>query len=400
MTIQTWRSPQNLLLTMMFVMPFTFSVWQVLLNNFVVEKAAFNGADIGLLQSIREIPGFLAFSAVFVLILLKEQTFALLALLLMAVGVGLTGYFPTMLGLGITTLLMSTGFHYFETMNKSLTLQWLDKDQTAHFMGRSLAVRSFASLTAYALIWFIMQKLNVSYQGMYLIAGITGIIVVIIIGFVFPQYPPKSSQHKHLVFRKSYWLYYSLTFLSGARRQIFVVFAGFMMVEKFGYSVSNISLLFMINYLFNLAFGAKIGRWIGQIGDRKAMLFEYSGLFLVFLGYALVENSLLAATLYVLDHLFFAFSLAINTYFQKIARNKDIASTASVSFTINHIAAVVIPVILGYIWLESPTLVFLIGCGIVLLSFLMALNIPSDPKLGQEVIWGYKSSDTIQSEQA
>ncbi len=397
LTIKSWRTPQNLLLAMMFVMPFTFSVWQVLLNNFVIEKAAFTGSDIGLLQSIREVPGFLAFTAVFVLLLLKEQIFALISLLLMSIGIALTGYFPSIIGLASTTLLMSTGFHYFETINKSLTLQWLDKSETAHFLGRSLAVKSFASLSAYSIIWLLMEQMDMSYQWMYILAGGTGILVVLFIWIGFPQFPPKTAQHKHLVFRKSYWLYYLLTFLSGARRQIFMVFAGFMMVEKFGYSVSQISLLFMINYIFNLFFGAAIGRWIGRIGDRNALLIEYSGLFLVFLGYAFVENGFMAATLYIIDHLFFALSMAINTYFQKIANKKDIASTASVSFTINHIAAVVIPVILGYIWLNSPTLVFLIGSGIAVLSWILAFNIPRNPEPGNEVMFGFKKSDILKN---
>ena len=83
-----------MLLAMAFIMPLTFSVWNALLNNFVVEHASFNGSDIGILHSLREIPGFLAFTAIFVLLLLREQTFALLSLLVMSVAVAATGYFP------------------------------------------------------------------------------------------------------------------------------------------------------------------------------------------------------------------------------------------------------------------------------------------------------------------
>ena len=115
-------------------------------------------------------------------------------------------------------------------------------------------------------------------------------------------------------------------------------------------------------------------------------MIEYIGLALLFLGYAFVENATLAAGLYVVDHLFFAMAIAMKTYLQKIADPKDMASTAGVSFTINHIAAVVIPALLGIVWLTSPTLVFIIGSSFACCSLLLALNIPHIPVPGNEVV--------------
>lgn len=380
------NNPQMLLLAMAFVMPLTFSVWNALLNNFVIDKAQFTGVEIGILQSLREIPGFLAFTAIFILLVLKEQTFVLISLALMSIGVAITGWFPFEIGLYCTTVLMSIGFHYFETVNQSLTLQWLDKKNSAHFMGKQLAVRGFASIFAYSMIWILMEWLDFSYNIVYMLAGGSGLLICIMIWMIFPRFEQPIAQHKHMVLRKRYWLYYALVFFGGARRQIFVVFAAFMMVEKFGYTVGEISLLFMINYVFNLLFAPAIGQWIGRIGERKALIIEYIGLVLLFTGYALVENASLAAGLYVIDHLFFAMAIAMKTYLQKIADPKDMASTAGVSFTINHIAAVVIPALLGLVWLTSPTWVFIIGAGFACCSLLLALNIPHVPTHGNEVV--------------
>ena len=365
-------------------MPLTFSVWQALLNNFVVERAAFTGAEIGMLQSLREVPGFLAFTAVFVLLVIREQRFALAALLVMSLGVAMTPFFPSVYGLYTTTVLMSLGFHYFETINKSLTLQWINKTETAHFMGRALAVKAAGSLLAYGGIWLLIEQFDVGYNGIYLLAGIIGVIVTLGLWASFPQFPEGAVQHKKLVLRSRYWLYYALTFLSGARRQIFMVFAGFMMVEKFGYSAADISLLYLANYVFNLFFAARIGSWVGRAGERTALRLEYVGLVMVFTSYAFVENVTVAAGLYVVDHLFFALSIAINTYFQKIADPQDIAATSSVSFTINHIAAVVIPAALGIVWLSSPGAVFLVGSGIAVMSLILCNLIPTDPQPGNE----------------
>jgi len=163
------------------------------------------------------------------------------------------------------------------------------------------------------------------------------------------------------------------------------VFAGFLLVEKFDYSAASIALLFLANYVFNLFFAAKIGKLIGVIGERRALTIEYIGLIFVFVSYGLVENPTIAGGLYIIDHFFFAFAIAVKTYFQKIARDTDIASTAGVSFTISHIAAVVLPALLGFIWLHDASLVFYIGAAIALCSLILSQLIPDEPALGGEI---------------
>lgn len=388
------KNPQTLLLWMTFIMSLVFSVWQVLLNNFVIEQAQFSGAEIGILQSLREIPGFLAFTAIFILVFIREQLFAILALAVMCIGVAITGLFSAVLGLYLTTILMSIGFHYFETVNQSLTLQWIDKQDTAGFLGKALAWRSAAALSGYASIWLVMTWLKLDYVWIYGLIGCLGLLMVVTMIFYFPRYDVTEIQHKKIILRKKYWLYYLLTFFSGARRQIFMVFAGFMMVEKFDYSVSEITALFLINYVINLLFAPAIGRFISRIGEQRALTIEYIGLIIIFVGYAFVEHAQLAAALYVTDHLLFAMAIALKTYFQKIADKKDIAATMSVSFTINHIAAVIIPALLGLLWLHSPQAVFFIGTGFAVCSLLLARNIPLSPSQGNEVNWDWMTKNS------
>ncbi|MFM2655903.1 MFS transporter [Vibrio owensii] len=381
---KSWRTPQNFLLLISIIVPIAFSTWMALLNNFVIEKANFDGADIGLLQSVREIPGFLAFTVVFVLLFIREQRFMLVSLAMLTLGTAITGYFPSLFGLLFTTLLMSTGFHYFETLKQSLSLQWLSKEEAPEMLGKFISVGALASLITYGAIWVLLEQLKLDFKTVYLLAGGTGFILIMVMAFAFPEFKTEVPQNKKLVLRKRYWLYYALTFMSGARRQIFTVFAGFLMVEKFGYSAADITLLFLINYLFNFLFAKRIGRFIGAVGERKALMFEYVGLIFVFVGYGLVQTAEWAAALYVIDHLFFALALAIKTYFQKIADPADMASTAGVAFTINHIAAVVIPVTFGVIWLVSPSSVFYIGAVMAAVSLLLSLNIPAKPGEGNE----------------
>lgn len=382
--LKSWQRPELLLLLMASAVPISFAAWQAMLNNFAIEQVAFTGREMGILQSLREVPGFLAFGVVFLLLLVREQSLALIALLLLGLGTALTGLFPTVIGLYLTTVLMSLGFHYYETMQTSLAQQWIPKEQAAETFGRLIATGSFAAIVTFSLIWLGSTLLQLDYHWLYLGFGGLTMLIALAAWLGFPHFPQQTVQHKHMVLRRRYWLYYALTFMSGARRQIFMVFAGFLMVEKFSYSVSDIALLFLLNASLNVLFARKIGRLIGRFGERKALVLEYTGLILVFLGYALVETGWFAAGLYVLDHLFFALAISLKTYFQKIAAPEDIASTAGVSFTINHIAAVGIPVIFGLIWLESHALVFYLGAAMAVVSLLLSLLIPRNPEPGRE----------------
>jgi len=387
-------NPISLLILMSIAMPVAFNAWSAMLNNFVVEKAAFTGVEIGILQSLREVPGFLSFTLIFVLLIIKEQTFAVFALALLGLGVCMTGFFPTVYGLYFTTILMSTGFHYFEAVKQSLSLQWLSKEEAPMVLGRLLAVGSLTSLIVYGCLWALLEVFQLPYFINFVIAGGICILLAFVMYIGFPTFPSKVEQNQNLVLRKRYWLYYLLTFLSGARRQIFVVFAAFLMVEKFGYSASQVTLLFLINYAFNWVFAERIGQLIGRFGERRALTFEYIGLIIVFIAYGIVQNATIAAFLYILDHMFFAMAIAISTYFQKIADPKDMASSAGVSFSINHIAAVIIPALLGLVWIWSHSLVFYIGALFALLSLIAAQFIPKTPSPNQETRFSLMTSST------
>lgn len=386
-----WKRPEILLFIMAAAMPLSFGTWQALLNNFTIERAAFTGVEIGILQSLREIPGFLAFAVVFVLLLVREQTLALASLLLLGIGTALTGFFPSAMGLYITTVLMSMGFHYYETVNHSLQLQWFDKKTAAYNMGRMVAIGSFASLVAFGLVWLMLDILSVSMETVYLVSGGATIIMTILCWMAFPYFPQKVEQHKKIILRKRYWLFYALQFLSGARRQIFVVFAGFLMVEKFGFDAAAISIMFLVNGALNMICAPQIGKLIGRWGERRSLTVEYIGLVVVFLGYAIVQNPWVAVGLYIVDHLFFSMAIAMKTYFQKIADPKDMAPTAGVSFTINHIAAVVLPAAYGGLWIISPAAVFVTGATLAFVSLVLSRFIPLQPEAGNEVCWGCMS---------
>lgn len=390
-----WRRPIFLLFIMAIAMPIAFSVWSALLNNFVIQVADFDGSDIGLLHTVREVPGFLAIGVILLIIFLREQTLGLISLALLGVATAMTAYFPSISGLLIITLISSFGFHYFETVNQSLQLQWLPKEKAPQIIGWLVGASSIATLFVYLGIIIGWQKLGLSFNFIYLTSGgLTALIAIFCLLFI-PTFKTETKQITKLVLRRRYWLYYTLQFLSGARRQIFVVFAGFMMVERFGFEVHQLTALLLINLAINIFVAPLFGHFIAHFGERRALIIEYSGLVLVFLAYGGIYlfdwGVMLAATLFVLDHLFFGLKMALKTYFQKISAPEDIAPTAAVAFTINHIAAVFLPVLLGLLWLVSPAIVFMVAALLAFLSFTLALLVPRFPIIGNETLLASKT---------
>ena len=377
--------------TLLFILaaasPIAFATWQTLLNNFSIEVANFSGQEIGYLQSLREIPGFLAFTVIYVLLVIRQQNLAVLSLLLLGLGTALTGFFPTIVGLYITTVIMSVGFHYLETMQSSLSLQWLEKSEAPTVMGQLISVRSMATLASLGGLYIALQFVELNYTYIYSAAGFLTVAVALFCWMAIPHFKDDVVQKNALFLRKRYWLYYLLTFMAGARRQIFTVFAGFLLVEKFGFPLESMVLLVLANAAINIYVAPKIGKLISFIGERRALTLEYCGLIGIFLSYAVVDNVVIAIVLYILDHIFFSMAIAIKTYFQKIADPADISATAGISFTINHIAAVVLPAMLGLVWIVDHRAVFVIGAVIAVGSLILSQFIPTAPTQGNEIRW-------------
>jgi predicted MFS family arabinose efflux permease len=342
----------------------------ILINNFAVETVHLEGKHMGLIQSVREIPGFLALTAVYVMMVLREHRLAALSIMLLGFGVALTGLFPSFAGIALTTLIMSFGFHYYETVNQSLTLQYFSTHHSPLVMGRLRSMAAVSSIVAAGAIWVMGSFMG--YRGMFMVVG--GVVFCLGVWALFqdPTHDSIPPQRLRMFLKRRYWLYYLLTFMSGARRQIFMVFSMFLMVKIFHFSVQEITLLFLVNNAINWFVNPLIGRAINAFGERLLCSAEYVGVVAVFLAYAYAQSKWVVAAMYILDYILFNFAVAIRTYFQKIAEPGDIAPTTAVGFTINHIAAVFLPALGGYLWMLDYRLPFLGGAALGVVSLVLA----------------------------
>lgn len=347
--------------------------WRMLFDNFAVHGAGLDGKHVGVIQSVREIPGFLALLAIYLMMIIKEHRLSALSILILGLGVSIAGFFPSWTGLLITTLIMSFGFHYFETTNMSLTLQYFDKETSPWVFGKLRSLGAASNIGVGVVIYFITPYF--SFIETYLLFG--GLIVIVGL-WAFFQNPSSKNivpQRKKMILRKKYSLFYFLTFMAGARRQIFIAFAVFLLVKKFGFTIQEIAVLFVVNNIINYFLSPLIGKAIIRFGERSVLSLEYASLIIIFLAYATVESKLIVGMLYILDHIFFNFAIAIRTFFQKIGDPADIAPSMAVGFTINHIAAVILPAAGGLLWMVDYRVPFVFGAFLSLISLLAVQRI-------------------------
>ncbi len=352
--------------------------WRTLFNNFAVEIGHTSGQQMGVIQSVREVPGLLALLVVCLLPFITERKLAALFIAIMGAGIGATGFFPQFYGLIFTTLLMSTGFHYYQTLNQSLTLQYFNIHQAPLVLGKLRGMGAIANI-ATGLVILVCSEF-MTYKSMYFVLG--AIVVGLgCLGFFFK--PGKKEvdipiQHKKMILKRRYWLYYVLTFLAGARRQIFVAFAVFLLITKFGFSIQEVTILFVVNNIIATIANPLVGKAVNRFGERNMLSFEYLVLLVVFSCYAFSDSKILVAGMYILDHIVYSFTIAINTFFQKIAEPKDIASSMAIGGTINHTAAVIIPFLGGLAWSIHPSWIFMGGTFLSAVSLLFSQFIPRE----------------------
>jgi predicted MFS family arabinose efflux permease len=353
--------------------------WFTLFNNFAVDVAGLDGHHVGMIQSIREIPGFLALLVVFVIMFIKESRLSALSIFFLGLGVAMTGWFPSYFGLILTTLIMSFGFHYYETTNMSLTLQYFDEATSPWVSGKQRSYAAASNIVVGILIYLLVFLFD--FTKIFLLFG-SLIIATAVWGLT--QDPSDSNtipQRKKMIIRKKYGLFYFLTFMAGARRQIFMAFAVLLMVQKFEYSVQEVTILFVVNNIINYYLSPLIGKSIIRFGERKVLSLEYFSLIFIFAAYAVTGSKLVVALLYILDHIFFNFSIAIRTYFQKVGDPRDIAPSMAVGFTINHIAAVVLPALGGLLWVIDYRIPFIGGAMMSLVSLIAVQMIRTPVKI-------------------
>lgn len=350
---------------------FGFRVWQAMFNNFAVEEIGIGPGSIGWVQALREIPGLLGFLLGFLALAFSEVRIMALSVILLGAGTFLVGQAQTVPFLLISTVVMSIGFHFFYPSTTAVVLMMVNKKEAPKVLGQLRSLQEVAALLATGAVFLLAEQWG--YRTLFMVVGglvLVGGLLLLPMGGVKDGLPSR----RKVVLRRQYWLYYTLAFLMGSRRHIFTTFAIFLLVQQYGINVKTTATLFLINSLINTYVLQAVGKWVGRLGERLILSIAFGSLIFVFLGYAFVTSLPLLFVLFVIDNVLFGFNLALTTYFQKIAvTQEEITSNLSVEQTINHVAAIIVPIAGGAVWerfgSQAP---FLAGAAIVTVSLVLA----------------------------
>ena len=366
------RRDWQLLSAAVFLFGFGFALYGAVFLNFITRQLGVGALQMGVLESSREIPGLLAVGIAAAVAHYAEARIGALCLCLSALGVAATGFVHSFGGLVLVTVFWSIFMHQWFTSSSALPLALAAGQESGRHLGRMGAIGAAATVLAFIMVLILGE--HITYANYFTTAA----FFIFAGGLCLLPMSPASTSHgrPRLLYRKEYRLFYGLTFLEGCRRQIFSTFALFALVQAYHVPIRAIAVLMLINAVASLLVASPVGRLIDRLGERRTMTFYYAALALTFAGYALTHNLLILKSLWVVDNILFSFGVGISTYLSRIVRPGEMTPSLSMGQTMNHVAAVVIPVAGGLLWhrfdYHAP---FWCGVGAALISLYLTQRV-------------------------
>lgn len=365
---ELWKRDWKYFVALTFLFNFGFSVYGGVFQNFLRDMLHAGPQQLGTMESLREIPGLLAALMAGTLIALAESRIAALGLLVCALGIGLSGSMGAYWPLVAITVFWSVGFHLYSTVSPAITLTLAKGLEGGRHLGRMNAVGSVATLgalgvTTIAAFWF-----GKAYVAFFIAAGLVIAASAVLCGAL--SHHASGVARARLVVRKEYGLYYLLMFLEGCRRQIFSIFATFALILIYRVPLQNMLLLQFVNAILITVTAPAMGKYIDKHGERRPLTFYSIGLIVVFFGYAMVHNVTALYALYLLDNILFSFGVGFTTYLHRIVRHGELTPCLAMGVTMNHVAAVTVPVTGAWLWqrFHNYQIPFWVGVGIAFVA--------------------------------
>ena len=366
--IRKWNRDFTLLAVAVFSVGLFFGVQLTLFNNFIVDRLQIEADQLGVIEALREVPGFLNALIIAALAGLAAPLFAGASLILMGGGLMAYAVVDNVYSLAVFSVIWSIGFHAWVPLEQSMALQFSPGQTKGRWLGQLRAVGSVGWLLAIGLCLGLYRFIG--YDGLFIMAGGVTMAGGLTIFFASRRRLPGE---KSFVFRRRYTVYYLLQFLQGCRKQMFITFAIFALVKVHGMPVTTTMILVLINQVLVTLTGPTVGRWVDRFGERRMLSWSYVGLIIVFTGYATVTHRPALYVLYCIDNVIFFGGIALTTYLYKIAPGEDLKPTLSMGVTMNHAAAVTAPLVGGFVWYYfGYEVIFYAGAALAFVSLIVS----------------------------
>jgi MFS family permease len=363
-------------------------------NNFLNDVYHLSETARGLVEFPRELPGALLIVIFAVLSSMDDVRIASLGMLLAAAGMLGLGLFPpvflVMLG---WMVVLNLGTHIFMPLAPGIGMNLSKPDQFGMRLGRFNAYNLSATIIGYLIVWLGFQYFSISYSLIFIIASVCYIIAAIILLFIKP--PQKKKRKMRIVLKKKYMLYYVLSIVNGARKQIFLTFAPWVLIKIYHLGTPTFALLGFVIAFVSITTRTIVGKAIDKLGERVVLSTEAIILILLCMGYAFSANVfpvsiavVITAACYIMDNSLNAVEMARSTYVRKIAGDPDeVIPTLSTGASLDHIVSMTIPFFGGLIWIAfSYKLVFVLAALIAVTNLFLSFRIKIKPNEGADLV--------------
>lgn len=366
----------RLLAIAIFLLQFGYGAYLAANMNFAVQALHLSPLQLGYVESIRELPGLMMVFIAALTMRVSEPLLATFSLILVSIGLGAYYTVDSFPPLVAFSLVWSIGLHTWMTVQPSIAMALAEENQKGRRLGQFNAVAAVGTICGMGLVLWKGDVLG--FHRIFLMAGI--IIGIGAISSSFISRDIGQAKKPRLVFKPAYKKYYILTFLEGCRKQVFMTFAIYALVKNYGTPMQTVALLMIINNVANILFAPAVGKIVDRIGERKVLVFCYTLLVFVFIGYATIRIPHVLYLLYCMDSLLYLGSIGLTTYIQKISDPKDLMPTLAMGVSMNHGAAVMVPLVGALLWNRlGYQATFFGGAVIVIISIIFAnsIRIPS-----------------------
>lgn len=355
-----------------------------ILNNYLSDIHNLGAEARGWLEFPRELPGFLIiFVTGAMLALMRETQMAAMAMLFTALGaIGLGYLSPGITMLVVWIIVWSLGDHMIFAVEGVIGLKLSRDGSEGRRLGQFGGARNLGTILGVGIVYLLAKLVGDDYGLFFAVAGTFGLLAGL---FYFRLVTGKGDPpSRRIVLKKKYSIFYAISALFGIRKQIFLAFGGWVLVSIHGVEVSTIALLYFIAATLGIVFRPLLGEVIDRLGERFVLSVDELLLVVICFCYAFASDILpkpydlwLLYSAYIFDSVLFALRVARTTYLKKIADDpSDITPTISMGITIDHVVAMSLPILSGYIWeAYGYHWVFILAGSIAMAGYFVCLQI-------------------------
>lgn len=361
-------------------------IYSTTFNNFLSDVFKLSAEARGIVEFPREFPGMIIMIVLALLSFLGDIKTAVAGMIFAAAGLfGIGIISDTFAGILAWIMIYSLGMHIFLPLTPSIGMHLSKKEEYGTRLGRYNAYNLFAAIMGFAIVWGGFKFIGLTYKPAFIIASGFYLIAAMVISRMKPI-PPKKFKFTFIL-KKRYTLYYILCLVNGARKQIFMTFAPWVLIQVFHVTPPVFAVLGLIIAAVSIMTRTAVGNAIDKMGEKFVLSAEAVLLVIICLGYAFAENIaapgiavIILSACYIIDNSMNAVEMARSTYIRKIVHSPaDVTSVLAAGTSFDHIIAMSIPFAGGLLWVSRGyKFVFLAAAGIGLLNFFLSTKINTD----------------------